>query len=121
MADHLDAPGLMSPNNDPRVDITDLYAFQKPGDDEKTILILNVNPLAPTLATTFEPGAIYDFKVDTNGDALAEITFRVTFSQQMNGHQKARVRRIVGSGEGEDIIEGAPVNFDSSVTITRNG
>ena len=121
MADHLDAPGLMSPNSDPRVDITDLYAFQKPGDDEKTILILNVNPLAPTLATTFEPGAIYEFKVDTNGDALAEITFRVTFSKPVNGHQKARVRRIVGSGEGEDIIEGAPVNFDSSVTITRNG
>jgi Domain of unknown function (DUF4331) len=121
MADHLDAPGLMSPNSDPRVDITDHYAFQKPGDDDKTILILNVNPLAPTLATTFEPGAIYDFKVDTDGDAFAEITFRVTFTQPVNGHQKARVRRIVGPGEGEDIIEGAPVNFDSSITITRNG
>ncbi len=121
MADHLDAPGLMSPNSDPRVDITDHYAFQKPGDDDKTILILNVNPLAPTLATTFEPGAIYEFKVDTDGDALAEITFRVTFSQPVNGHQKARVRRVVGSGEGETIIEGAPVNFDRSITITRNG
>lgn len=121
MADHLDAPGLMSPGSDPRVDITDHYAFQKPGDDDKTILILNVNPLAPTLATTFEPGAIYEFKIDTNGDALAEINFRVTFSQPMNGHQKARVRRVVGQGDGETIIAGAPVNFDSSITITRNG
>jgi hypothetical protein len=32
MADHLDAPGLTSPAMDTRVDITDHYAFQKPGD-----------------------------------------------------------------------------------------
>ncbi len=123
MADHLDAPGLMSPNGDSRVDITDHYAFQKPGDDDKTILILNVNPLAPTLATTFEPGAIYEIKVDTDGDAIADINFRVTFSQPVNGQQKARVRRAVGHGddEGETIIERAPVNFDSSITITENG
>jgi hypothetical protein len=111
----------MSPNGDPRVDITDHYTFQKPGDDDKTILILNVNPLAPTLATTFEPGAVYEIKVDSAGDAIADINSRVTFSQPVNGHQKARVRRVVGSGEGETIIEGAPVNFDRSITITRNG
>lgn len=121
MADHLDAPGLMSPNSDPRVDITDHYAFQKPGDDEKTILILNVNPLAPTLATSFEPGAIYEFKVDTNGDALAEINFRVTFSQVKDGKQWARVRREDVGEDSETIIEHAPVNFDSSITITENG
>ncbi len=121
MADHLDAPGLMSPNSDPRVDITDHYAFQKPGDDDKTILILNVNPLAPTLATSFEPGAIYEFKVDTDADALAEINFRVTFSQVKNGKQWAQVRREVVGGDSETIIEHAPVNFDSSITITRNG
>ena len=121
MADHLDAPGLMSPNGDSRVDITDHYAFQKPGDDDKTILILNVNPLAPTLATSFEPGAIYEFKVDNDADALSEIDFRVTFSQVENGKQWARVRRVVVGGESEIIIEHAPVNFDSSITITENG
>ena len=31
MSDHLDAPGLNSPNMDARVDITDIFAFQKPG------------------------------------------------------------------------------------------
>jgi len=50
MADHLDAPGLTSPAKDTRVDITDHYAFQKPGDSSRTVLILNVNPLAPTHA-----------------------------------------------------------------------
>ena len=53
MADHLDAPGLTSPMSDPRTDITDVYAFRKPGDSSKSILVLNVNPLAPALAAFF--------------------------------------------------------------------
>ena len=65
MADHLDAPGLKSPGNDARLDITDIYAFQKPDGASKSILILNVNPLAPTLADSFRPDAIYELKIDT--------------------------------------------------------
>src|SRR5436309_61440 len=66
MADHLDAPGLMSPQGDARTDITDIYAFQKPGDPAKSILILNVNPLAPTLAAEFRQDAVYDLLIDTD-------------------------------------------------------
>src|SRR5262252_6757289 len=69
MADHLDAPGLTSPATDARVDITDHYAFQKPGDPNRTILILNVNPLAPTHANEFRHDAVYETLVDTNSDA----------------------------------------------------
>ena len=39
MSDHTDAPDSKS---QPRVDITDLFAFQKPGDSSKSIFILNV-------------------------------------------------------------------------------
>src|SRR5438067_419888 len=60
MADHLDAPGLTSPAMDARVDITDHYAFQKPGDADRTVLILNVNPLAPTHADEFRSDAVYE-------------------------------------------------------------
>src|SRR5215831_9268691 len=73
MADHLDAPGLMSPDSNPKTDITDIYAFQKPGDPGKSILVFNVNPLAPTLATAFESNGLYELKIDTDGDARAEI------------------------------------------------
>src|SRR5262249_14081362 len=59
MADHLDAPGLMSPNSNPKTDITDIYVFQKPGDPDSSILVLNVNPLAPTLANEFESNGLY--------------------------------------------------------------
>src|SRR5579884_2678548 len=70
MADHLDAPGLVSPDSNPKTDITDIYIFQKPGNASKSILILNVNPLAPTLANEFESNGLYELNIDTDGDAL---------------------------------------------------
>src|SRR6266568_828582 len=127
MADHLDAPGLMSPNMDAEIDITDHYAFQKPGDASKSILIFNVNPLAPTLANSFQHEAIYEIKVDTDADAVAEIAFRITFSPKVNGRQTATVRRATGANAagnnsgGQVIINQAPVNFDSSITTTESG
>ena len=102
MADHLDAPGLMSPNANAKTDITDIYAFQKPGDPDTSILILNVNPLAPTLATEFESNGLYQLKIDTDGDALAEIAFRIQFSPVQNGKQWATVRRDVGNRANKD-------------------
>src|SRR5579859_691676 len=126
MADHLDAPGLQSPNMDPRIDITDIYAFQKPGDAHKSILILDVNPLAPTLANSFEPKAVYEFKIDTNGDAIADLTYRVSFSNFENGQQNATVKRAVETAaqendSGEVIIQGAPCSFGKEAHITTAG
>jgi hypothetical protein len=127
MADHLDAPGLMSPNGNAKTDITDVYAFQKPGDDDKTILILNVNPLAPTLAKEFESKGLYQLKIDTDGDALAEIAFRIAFTPVKDGKQWATVRRDVGDraqleeNTGEIIIKNAPVSFGSEAHVTESG
>jgi hypothetical protein len=80
MSDHLDAPGLKPPNMDARVDICDIYVFQKPGDTNKSVLVFNVNPVAPTFADSFASEAVYELKVDVNGDAVAEIAYRFTFS-----------------------------------------
>jgi hypothetical protein len=112
---------------DAATDITDVYIFQKPGDANKSVVIMNVNPLAPTLATTFDPTAIYELKVDTNGDAVAEIAFRITFSQPQNGAQKATVRRATGAdaagagGTGDIIIQDAPVSITSNPEVTTSG
>jgi len=127
MADHLDAPGLMSPDANPKTDITDVYVFQKPGDPHKSILILNVNPLAPTLANEFESNGLYELKIDTDADALAEVVFRFAFTPVSNGQQWATVRRAVGQqalrdeNSGEVIIENAPVSFGSKALITNEG
>ena len=131
MADHLDAPGLMSPAMDARVDITDHYAFQKPGDSSKTILILNVNPLAPTHADEFRHDALYETLVDTNGDARPDISFRYRFTRKHEGRQFARVTRaVMGDTELEEghvheeletevLVEHAPVSFGTEAHVTH--
>jgi len=121
MADHLDAPGLMPPGGDPSIDITDVYAFQKPGSSRKSILMLNVNPL--TLATSFNSKALYELKVDTNSDARADIAFKFKFSRFKDGRQTVDVRRAKGEhargaeNKGEKIIEHASVSFGSTPKI----
>ena len=127
MSDHLDAPGLKSPNIDARVDITDIYAFQKPGDASKSVLILNVNPIAPTLADSFASEAVYELKVDTNGDAIADIAYRFTFSPKEQGRQMATVRRVSGesargnSNEGDILFQNVPVASGAEVSIAESG
>jgi len=116
-----------SPNLDPRTDITDLYVFQNPGDPAKSILILNVNPEAPTHANAFDPQASYEFKVDTNNDFEAEIAFHVLFTTIDDGQQTATLYRATdeaarGTGPvGEAIIEHAPVSFTQEARITTEG
>jgi hypothetical protein len=65
---------------DARVDICDIYAFRKPEDDSKSVFVLDVNPVAPTFANSFASEAVYELKVDTNEDAVADIAYRFTFS-----------------------------------------
>jgi hypothetical protein len=114
MADHLDAPGLNSPAMDARVDITDLYVFQKPGDPSKSILILNVNPLAPSHADEFRSDARYEILVDTDGDARPDVTFRIRFTKKTDGGQQfARVVRIAADNpDDEDEPGDLDVHFD---------
>jgi Domain of unknown function (DUF4331) len=139
VADHLDSPGpiaitvdddavnIGSPNGDPRTDITDVYAFLKPGDPGKSILVLDVNPLAPALAPFFNPNAIYEINVDTNGDAIADRSFRVRFSEVEGGAQTATVHLATGSlagrlnDGGPAIIAGAPASFGAEPQITSRG
>jgi hypothetical protein len=127
MADHLDSPNLTSPAMDARVDITDIYAFQKPNDRDKSILIFNVNPLAPTHADEFRHDARYELLIDNNGDARPDVRFSIRFSKKKDGHQFANVRRRDGSEGSDDdddsgvVIEHAPVSFGSAPNVTTDG
>lgn len=125
MADHLDAPGLMPPGGDPSIDITDVYAFQKSGDATKSILILNVNPL--TLASAFSADALYELKVDTDGDAVEDISLRFKFAFSNDGKQTVTVRRATEgmarqpADVGDVIIADAPVSFGKKASVTTVG
>ena len=131
MSHHYSGPNAGFPRGDARLDLTDLFAFPKPGDPHKSILIMNVHPafsLVPSKPTTPEPfsaDAIYEFKIDTNGDAVADIAYRVCFSPFATGLQTSTLRRVEGpqaaetSDEGRIIIESAPVSTDQEAQATE--
>jgi hypothetical protein len=133
MSHHYSGPDFTCPHGDARVDLCDLFAFPKPEDSSRSVLIMDVhpsvsvNPEGPTSAEPFAPEAIYELKIDTDGDALADIAYRVRFSPSENGAQSATVRRVEGAdaagmGEGgEAIIEDAPVSTGREAQVTQAG
>jgi hypothetical protein len=58
MSHHYSGPDFGFPHGDARLDLPDLYAFPKPGEAGRSILIMNVHPSAlvnPPRPTTAEP------------------------------------------------------------------
>jgi len=133
MSHHYSGPDFGFPHGDARLDLTDLYAFPKPSEADKSILIMNVHPSAvvnPPGFTTrepFAPEALYELKIDTNGDAVADIAYRVRFSSSADGAQTATVRRVEGAqaaetgDSGQVIIEAAPVSTGRDARVTEAG
>ena len=133
MSHHYSGPDFGFPHEDARLDFTDLYAFPKPGDASKSILIMNVhpsageNPAGPTTTEPFSPDALYELKIDTDGDSVADIAYRVRFSAFEPGAQTATVRRVdgpqaAGTGdEGRVIVDGATVSIGRAARVTATG
>src|SRR5580704_10689815 len=133
MSHHYSGPNIGFPRGDARLDLTDLYAFPKPGDSSKSILIMNVhpsvglNPRGPTTAEPFAPEALYELKIDTDGDALANIAYQMRFSISEHGGQTATLRRLEGAqaaatGEGGQVMAAAvPVATGREARATQAG
>jgi hypothetical protein len=133
MSHHYSGPDASFPHGDARLDLTDLYAFPKPGNTGKSILIMNVHPSSsikppqPTCLDPFAADALYEIKIDTDGDAVADIAYRVRFSPFTGGAQTANLRRVegaqaAGTGDGgQTIVEHAPVSLDRDARITEAG
>src|SRR5262249_8362002 len=133
MSHHYSGPDFGFPLGDARLDFTDLYAFPKPSEAGKSILIMNVHPSAaenppgPTTIEPFAPEAMYELKIDTDGDLIADIAYQVCFSPFEDGAQTATLRRIdgaqaAGTGDGGLVIlEGAPVSTGREARVTEAG
>src|SRR5580700_7969428 len=133
MSHHYSGPDFSFPQGDARLDFTDLYAFPKPGDAGKSILVMNVhpsdgeNPPGATTTEPFAPEALYEFKIDTDGDGVADIAYRVRFSACERGVQTAIVRRAEGpqaggnADSGRVIVDGAPVSLGRQARVTDAG
>jgi len=55
------------------------------------------NPPGPTTVEPFAPEALYELKIDTDGDAIADIAYRVRFSYSESDAQTATLRRVAGA------------------------
>src|SRR4030095_14324967 len=89
---HFTGLRLGPPADEPPLDLTDLFAFQAPGDPTRTVLILNSNTFA--IADAFHPDAVYRINIDNDGDAETDIAFRVVFSEHENGRDSVGSRRV---------------------------
>src|SRR5262245_14680851 len=132
MSHHYSGPNFGFPRGDARLDFTDLYAFPKPGDPRKSILIMDVHPSfsavppGPTTAEPFAPEALYEIKIDTKGDAVADIAYQLRVTSA-GGAQTATLRLLEGpqaakAGEGGTVIvEGVPVSTGRAAQVTDAG
>ncbi len=80
---HREAPGI---TRLPKVDATDFYVFNsyEAGRSDYVTFVANYQPLQEPYGGpnyfTLDPDAIYDIKVDNDGDALEDLTFRFRFN-----------------------------------------
>jgi hypothetical protein len=133
MSHHYSGPDFSFPQGDARLDFTDLYAFPKPGASQRSILIMNVHPSASenpsgvTATEPFAPEALYEIKIDTDRDGVADTAYRVRFSAFERGVQTAIVRRAEGpqaggnADSGRVIVDGAPVSLGRQASVTEAG
>ena len=78
MSHHLDSPIA---RQDIRLDITDLYVFR---GETGTVFVINVchSIFGPIPVPGYHPEGMYEFKVDLNGDAVEDVTYRFTFDER---------------------------------------
>jgi len=93
MSHHLDSPIA---RQDIRLDITDLYVFR---GQTGTAFVINVchSIFGAIPVPGYHPEGMYEFKVDLNGDAIEDITYRLTFDERdKDGKQRFVVRCVKG-------------------------
>lgn len=104
--------------------MTDLFAFTVP--DLRTVLILNVNPVAPIGGQAFHPDAVYRVNVDTDGDHRSDVAYSFVFSPPEDGRQSVTVLRATGEQArshealGQELFIDVPVNFGAETTAAHS-
>ena len=122
MSHHLDSPIA---RQDVRLDITDLYVFR---GEIGTVLLMNVcHSLGAATTPGFHPEGMYEFKIDLDGDAVEDLTYRVTFGERdAHGEQDIEVHRIAGVaatdpfGAGTVLVTGhtnTPTQTDAGLRV----
>ena len=94
MSHHLDSPIA---REDVRLDITDLYVFR---GEKGTVFVINVcHSIAGNIPVPgYHPEGMYEFKIDLDGDAVEDLTYRFNFDERdAAGRQRFVLRAITGA------------------------
>lgn len=117
MSHHLDSPIA---RQDIRLDITDLYVFK---GELGTVLAINVchSIFGPIPAPGYHPEGMYEFKIDFDGDAVEDLTYRLTFDERdAQGKQRFTLREIKGkeaaNQEAPGTVLGAGITDETAST-----
>jgi Domain of unknown function (DUF4331) len=110
-ADHLDAPGLTSPEGQTTADINDVYVFEG-SDAGRTAIAMTTHPAAGAISPRrYATNIRYVINVDNTGDAIQDLAFVMQFSGQRR-RQDWTLTRYSGekartlSGRGKMLAEG---------------
>jgi hypothetical protein len=116
MSHHLDSPIA---RQDIRLDITDLYVFR---GETGTVFAINLchSIFGPIPVPGYHPEGMYEFKLDVNGDAVEELTYRFTFNERdKNGNQAYTVRRLTGAEAVDPAAAGTVVAQGTTGEIVK--
>jgi hypothetical protein len=126
---HREAPAI---TKSPKVDATDFYMFNsyETGRDAYVTLVANYIPLQDAYGGpnyfSLDPDAVYDIRVDNNGDAKEDLVFRFEFENKRKdislpigppGNQRTVAIPLIQAGQigvGDD----AALNVQETYTVT---
>lgn len=135
-ADHRDAPLILGSE---KQDLNDIYVFQSPANPNNAVFILTVNPFIGMFAEdgTLDPNTVYEFLIDTNGDAREDINFAFFFSRPNALGQQSFIMQsgrstlargttgqnvaVTGGGTVRVSIQDDPFFFDTGVVPGNPG
>lgn len=76
-ADHIDAPIT---TNDADADVNDQFVFRNPSDPSRVVFAMTMHPLIPpaeAATARFPKNVLYQWKIDTDNDAVEELVIQV--------------------------------------------
>ncbi|MBK3574541.1 DUF4331 family protein [Streptomyces sp. MBT65] len=110
MSHHQDSAAA---KQDPRLDISDVYLFK---GRNGTVFVMNTNPVSADKG--FHPEALYEFHIDTDNDAVQDLTFRFRFlAPEPDGRQAWVLDRLTGAEAADRNAPGTPVATGSTEEI----
>ena len=94
-SDHRDSALLTA---DPAADIADMYTFRSPVHPDNIVLVMTVNGFIPpseASTTFFDPNVLYQWHIDTDGDAVEDLTIQA-FATGTGADQEMQFRVVDG-------------------------